>query len=141
MLLLKYFLTGTEQGGSVGSILKRLLSFGLFLIASSVIASSGPVPDPGLHPCQDSARIQAEKLLTFHFGHDDRIFIDPDVVPLPDIKNPAGKDYYDVLEVWGYIYKGRYRMTFTYAQGVSGCLLMGQSILEYADVFALSGAE
>ncbi len=123
------------------SILKRLLSFGFLLIASSVIASSEPVPDLDLHPCGDSALVQAEKLLTFHFGHDDRVFIDPEVIPLPDIKNPVSKDNYDVLEVWGYIYKGRYRMTFTYAQGVSGCLLMGQSILEYADVFAPSGTE
>jgi hypothetical protein len=125
----------------VEPILKRLLSFGLLLIASSVMASNEPVTNLDLHPCQDRALVQAEKLLTFHFGYDDRIFIDPEIVQLSDIKNPAGKDYYDVLEVWGYIYKGRYRMTFTYAQGVSGCLLMGQRILEYADVFAPSGAE
>ncbi len=48
------------------------------------------------------------------------------------VKNPAGKDQYEVLEVWGNVYKGRYRMRFIYAQLPGECLLMGQEILEYA---------
>jgi hypothetical protein len=37
-----------------------------------------------------------------------------------------------VLEVWGYIYKGRYRMRFIYFHFGKSCILMGQEILEYA---------
>lgn len=89
------------------------------------------------HKCEASAQQQAYKLLTFHFEiEDNRIEIDQKVKLLPAIKNPVGKDFYDVLEVMGYIYKGRYRMRFIYAQNMDECLLMGQEILEYADIFA-----
>jgi len=38
------------------------------------------------------------------------------------------------VEVWGYVYKGQYRMRFIYAQPPQNCVLMGQEILEYADL-------
>jgi hypothetical protein len=39
-----------------------------------------------------------------------------------------------VLEVWGHIYKGRYRMRLIYHPLAGECVLMGQEILEYADL-------
>jgi hypothetical protein len=40
---------------------------------------------------------------------------------------------FKVLEVWGYIYKGKYRMRFIYFNSpATSCLLMGEEILEYA---------
>ncbi|HAP40754.1 MAG TPA: hypothetical protein DCQ94_13495 [Nitrospira sp.] len=87
------------------------------------------------HRCASAATEQARKLLTFHFGPDDRIEIAPSVKTLPSIRNPADRTQrFDVLEVWGYIYKGQYRMRFLYAQQPGECLLMGQEILEYSSL-------
>jgi hypothetical protein len=87
------------------------------------------------HQCSSAAAQQAKKLLAFHFGQDDRIEIDKSVKRLAPIHNPANnKQLFDVLEVWGYIYKGQYRMRFIYAQLPGKCVLMGQEILEYASL-------
>jgi hypothetical protein len=85
------------------------------------------------HHCSGAAIEQAKKLLAFHFGADDRIEIKESVKKLPSLYNPAHKkQLFDVLEVWGYIYKGQYRMRFIYARLPGACILMGQEILEYA---------
>ena len=85
------------------------------------------------HRCTKDALVQAQKLLEFHFGPDNRIAVDKSVKVLVPIRNPAEtKQQFDVLEVWGSIYKGRYRMRLIYAQIPKECLLMGQEILEYA---------
>jgi hypothetical protein len=87
------------------------------------------------HPCSSAAREQAKKLLIFHFGPDNRIAIDKSVKKLAPIHNPANKkQLLDVLEVWGYIYKGRYRMRFIYTRIPGECVLIGQEILEYASL-------
>lgn len=82
------------------------------------------------HHCSKDAVIQAKKLLDFHFGPDDRTEIDQLASLLKPIKNPAGKGKFDVLEVYGHIYKGTYRMRFIYAPIAEQCLLVGQEILE-----------
>jgi len=84
--------------------------------------------------CAAQAITQAEKLLAFHFGDDDRISIDPTAKALPSMSNPAdASQRLSVVEVWGHIYKGRYRMRFLYAgSGTTACTLMGQEILEQA---------
>ena len=69
-----------------------------------------------------------------HDGGDDRIEIDKSVRTLLPMRNPANRlQRLDVLEVWGRIYKGEYRMRFLYAQ-TSDCVLMGQEILEFASL-------
>jgi len=50
------------------------------------------------------------------------------------LKNPAGKGQFDVLEVWGHIYKAQYRMRFIYAKVGAEHVLMGQEILEFAQL-------
>ena len=61
--------------------------------------------------------------------------IDKSVKELTPIRNPANKkQLFDVLEVWGYIYKGQYRMRLIYARLPGECVLMGQEILEYASL-------
>ena len=89
---------------------------------------------PSSLQCKDQAIAQAHKLLAFHFEtEDDRIDISDQVKALPSIVNPKSKNQrFDVLEVWGYIYKGEYRMRFQYFHSHESCLLMGQEILEYA---------
>ncbi len=100
----------------------------LFLVTSK-FASGEPV-----HHCSTEAIIQAKKLLDFHFGLDDRTEIDKHVTVLKPIKNPAGKVKFDVLEIYGHIYKGTYRMRFIYAQTQNQCLLIGQEILEITNL-------
>jgi len=100
----------------------------LFLVTSG-FASAEPA-----HHCSTEAAIQAKKLLDFHFGLDDRTEIDEHVTVLKPIKNPAGKGKFDVLEVYGHIYKGTYRMRFIYAQMENQCLLVGQEILEITNL-------
>lgn len=83
--------------------------------------------------CTASAIEQARKLLNFHADGDDRIEIDKAVKELPSLKNPANEQQrFQVLEVWGYIYKARYRMRLIYAPMGGSCTLMGQEVLEYA---------
>jgi hypothetical protein len=87
------------------------------------------------HHCTGAAMEQAKKLLVFHAGSDNRIEVNNSVKNLAPIRNPANKkQLFDVLEVWGYIYKGQYRMRFLYARTAGECILMGQEILEYASL-------
>jgi hypothetical protein len=46
-----------------------------------------------------------------------------------------GNGKFDVLEVWGHIYKADYRMRFIYAQIKDSCTLMGEEILEASDPY------
>jgi hypothetical protein len=99
----------------------------LFLVGASSICS-------GAEPrCARGARERARKLLTFHYGPDERMSIDNTVKQMPSVRNPADpKQKFDVLEIWGYIYKGKYRMRFIYYNSpVTSCLLMGEEILEF----------
>lgn len=86
------------------------------------------------HRCADAAAGQAAKLVAFHHGPDDRIAVDArSVRQIAGLTNPAARDQsFDVLEVWGYVYKGSYRMRFIYARLPGSCVLMGQEILEHA---------
>lgn len=97
------------------------------LLGLAGIASAKP-PE-----CIAPAIAQARKLLNFHADGDDRIAIDDKVKELPSLKNPAdAQQRFQVLEVWGYIYKARYRMRLIYAPMGGSCTLMGQEVLEFA---------
>jgi hypothetical protein len=85
--------------------------------------------------CAKDALEQAQRLLVFHVGEDDRIEIDPEVVEKASLRNPANKDQtFQVLEVWGTIYKGQYRMRLIYYPLGQECVLMGQEVLEYSSL-------
>jgi hypothetical protein len=108
-------------------MLKFIMLISFLLI--SKVASAEPV-----HHCSTEALIQAKKLLDFHFGPDNRMEIDKHITVLKPIKNPAGKGKFDVLEIYGHIYKGTYRMRFIYAKTENQCLLIGQEILEITNL-------
>jgi hypothetical protein len=84
--------------------------------------------------CAPDAIARAKPLLAFHVGEDDRISIDTQARELPSIRNPADpKQRFKVYEVWGFIYKGQYRMRFIYyASAGTGCVLMGEEVLQHA---------
>jgi hypothetical protein len=108
----------------------------LLALLALLVLASGTAKAVEPHRCAGDATKQAAKLLTFHFGPDDRIEIRPEVTALAPLKNPVNpKQSFDVLEVWADIYKGRYRMRLLYYTNIPGqCVLMGQEILEYADL-------
>ena len=93
----------------------------LVLSAAAGLASAAPAPQ-----CASEAVSRAKKLLTFHFGEDDRIQIDPDVKEMAPIRNPANKNQQ--------FYKGNYRMRLIYYVSGKDCTLMGQEILEFASL-------
>ena len=110
------------------------IALALSLVAISEAQSPAAAP-PQPHRCSTAAIEQAQKLLTFHFGPDGRIEIDKSVKVLASIRNPANRaQRFDVLEVWGHIYKGDYRMRLIYARLPNECVLMGQEVLEYASL-------
>jgi hypothetical protein len=82
--------------------------------------------------CAEHAVSQARKLLSFHADGDDRIAVDDKVKELPPLRNPAdAQQRFQVLEVWGHVYKARYRLRLIYATIGGSCTLMGQEVLEY----------
>lgn len=104
-------------------------------LASMVSAQSSSPPPQKPHRCATAAIEAAPKLLAFHFGPDARIEVDKSVRVLAPIRNPANSaQRFDVLEVWGHVYKGDYRMRFLYARVPGECLLMGQEVLEFASL-------
>ena len=104
----------------------------LTLIACTLLGITG-IASAKAPDCAEPAIEQARKLLSFHADGDDRIEIDKAVKELPSLKNPANEQQrFQVLEVWGYIYKARYRMRLIYAPMSGSCTLMGQEVLEYA---------
>jgi hypothetical protein len=110
------------------------IALALSLVAVSEAQSPAAAP-PQPHRCSTAAIEQAQKLLTFHFGPDGRIEIDKSVKVLASIRNPANRaQRFDVLEVWGHIYKGDYRIRLIYARLPNECVLMGQEVLEYASL-------
>src|SRR4051794_35915699 len=75
--------------------------------------------------CAARAIDRAKQLLTFHAGADERMTIDKTAKKLPSIRNPQNPNQrFEVLEVWGYIYKGKYRMRLIYYNSpATSCLL------------------
>lgn len=69
-----------------------------------------------------------------HVSVSDQMFVDDKAKPLMKITNPANKkQYFDVLEVMGGIYKGVYRMRLIYSPE-NDCVLMGEEILQLANL-------
>ena len=88
------------------------------------------------HPCDDDARARATPLLLLQYESPDaQVGIDDSVKQLPALKALKGSGKFDVLEVWGYIYKAEYRMRFIYAQIPGSCVLMRQEIIEASDPY------
>ena len=69
------------------------------------------------HPCDADTQARAVPLLRLHFEDSQAdVGVGDEVKALAPIKALKGSGKFDVLEVWGYIYKAEYRMRFIYAQ-------------------------
>jgi hypothetical protein len=105
-------------------------------VATALLSAPSPTRAQTPHPCSDDAVAHARKLLAFHFGEDKPDFsVDDTAKAVGSVKALRGKGRFDVLEVWGFIYKTEYRMHFLYAQMPGDCVLMGQEILEASDPY------
>jgi len=109
--------------------LARISACSIFCVITGIANAASPPQ------CAAEAVVQAKKLLTFHRGPDERIEVDSEVKELAPLRNPANrKQQFQVLEVQGSIYKGNYRMRLIYSLLGNYCTLMGQEILEYANL-------
>lgn len=110
--------------------MKAVFAF-LLLAGSATMAQAQP------HACAADAIAKADQLLRFHgeIPPDQPHAVDKDVKVLTPIKAIKGNGRFDVLEVWGYIYKTDYRIRLIYAQIKGSCALMGQEILEASDPY------
>ena len=107
----------------------------LAAVTAALLATAGPVRAQAAHPCSGDAVAHARTLLAFHFGEDTELSVDDTAKTLGTVKALRGEGRFDVLEVWGFIYKAEYRMHFLYAQLPGDCVLMGQEILEASDPY------
>ena len=107
---------------------------GLTLLLYGGLAKSDPS-----HACAANAVARAKELLAFYRHPDDSGFagqwsVDDRASKIGTVAAIHGKRRYDVLEVWGNVYKGSYRMRFIYALVGPDCVLMGEEILEDASL-------
>jgi hypothetical protein len=83
------------------------------------------------HRCSADAIKQAKALLIFHAGTEENVSVDNASKVLAPLRNPVNRrQYFDVLEVHGHVYRANYRMRLIYAQIPGTCALMGQEIIE-----------
>jgi hypothetical protein len=111
-------------------IMKVVFAF-VLLVGSATAALAQP------HACAADAVAKADQLLRFHgeIPPDQPYAVDKEVKVLPSVKALKGNGRFDVLEIWGHIYKADYRMRLIYAQIKGACALMGQEILEASDPY------
>jgi hypothetical protein len=103
----------------------------LILIAGAATAQAAP------HACAADAIAKAEQLLRLHgeVQSGQPVAVEEQIKILPPVKALKGNGRFDVLEVWGHIYKADYRIRLIYAQIKGSCALMGQEILEASDPY------
>jgi hypothetical protein len=110
----------------------RHLNLKTLTLATLLVLSAG-AHGQQTHRCAADAIKQAKALLIFHHGTEVNAGIDESVKVLPPLRNPVNRrQFFDVLEVRGYIYRANYQMRLIYAQIPGNCVLMGQEILERA---------
>ncbi len=86
-------------------------------------------------PCARQALAQAPELLRFHYGETVPVHVDEAVRSRPRIRNPGNRaQKLDVVEVTGNIYRASYRMRFLFFVNAGECALVGQEILEHANL-------
>jgi 5-methylthioribose kinase len=107
------------------------------LIALFLVVSGAAAAQAAPHACAADAIAKAEQLLRLHGEAQtgQAVAVEQEIKILPPVKALKGNGRFDVLEVWGHIYKADYRMRLIYAQIKGSCALMGQEILEASDPY------
>jgi hypothetical protein len=108
----------------------------IVLIATLLAGATGVFAADTVQPhrCAGDALKRGEALLKFHLPDSGHPFgFSKAVERLTPLQNPAAPNQeFDVLQIWGFVYKAKYRLRFLYAGIAESCVLMGQEILEYA---------
>ena len=91
--------------------MKVMIALLLFVVTAAAAAQAEP------HACAADAIAKADQLLRFHgeVQSGQPAAVDQNVKVLPPVKALKGNGRFDVLEVWGHIYKADYRMRLIYA--------------------------
>jgi 5-methylthioribose kinase len=107
------------------------------LIALFLVVAGAATAQAAPHACASDAIAKAEQLLRLHGEAQtgQPVAVEQEVKILPPVKALKGNGRFDVLEVWGHIYKADYRIRLIYAQIKGSCALMGQEILEASDPY------
>jgi hypothetical protein len=110
------------------------------LLIVVMLSATGAQAQRAAHHCAGDAIARATPLLRLHFeiapGEQAvNLSIDDKVKVLAPVRALKGNGVFDVLEVWGFIYKTEYRMRFIYAQIKDSCTLMGQEIIEASNPY------
>jgi len=106
------------------------------VLAAMMITAVTAAAPVAAHECDGDAKTRAVPLLQLQFEDPNAdVGVSDEVTELTPLKALKGRGKFDVLEVWGYIYKAEYRMRFIYAQIPGSCLLMGQEIIEASDPY------
>lgn len=105
------------------------------LILLALLSMAAAVRADESHRCSMDAVGRAKALLLFHTGTTEAVSVEDTVRVLAPLRNPVDpRQYFDVLEVHGYVYRAAYRMRLIYARIPGTCVLMGQEILERSSV-------
>ena len=100
-------------------------------ILVSLLVLSTPIYAQQNHRCSADAIKRARALLIFHMGTDVNVSVENTFKVLAPVRNPVNRrQYFDVLEVHGHVYRANYQMRLIYAQIPGTCALMGQEIIE-----------
>ena len=102
----------------------------IVLLAALVGLPLEPASAATGHACSSNAVARAGKLLVFHADPDGPWSVDKTAVQIGTVPALHGRRRYDVLQVWGYVYKARYRMRFIYGVVAGQCVLVGEEIFE-----------
>jgi hypothetical protein len=120
---------------STKSLRSGMLAVALWTFAGAgMVYGSDNALAAGPHACAADAMKRAPALLKYHLPDAGHPFgFSPKAEQVPPINNPVvPTQQFDVLQVWGFVYKAKYRLRFIYAQLPGSCVLMGQEVLEYA---------
>lgn len=108
------------------------MSLALVLATALSLGGGGDSP-PASPPCAGQARSQAQRLLAFHHGEDDRIAIDDRIEVLAAHPDPVGEaDDLVALQLRGHIYRANYRLRMIFRTMGENCVLIGQEVFEDA---------
>ena len=107
----------------------------LFFFTATVFGA--PAGASSSHRCAADAVTQSKRFLTFYLhldeaGAAESWSVDDSASQIGSVQAIRGTQRYHVLEVWGRVYKGHYRMRFLYALTDGACTLMGEEIMEDA---------
>lgn len=104
------------------------------MMAMMLFTAAAPGHAAPPHRCAGDALKCAPALLKLHLPDAGHPFgFDKKVEQITSVANPAApRQSFDVLQVWGFVYKAKYRLRFLYAQLAGSCVLMGQEVMEHA---------